>query len=204
MAKDSHEQRTKVFERWWRELNDSDDVGERGERANRADAARLRRVGVIDTPTGPEIDVALALTIESFRTLYGRIRMIGEDLFRREADLIVSAVTLAHIRKRAPGRSTAEMLGVAPGADQPLMSESRFLRLMRTRTSAGVLAEGRRIAALLKDGAPVGDLGASLLVWLDDPVRRRTWARAYYGLSLPPAQNTPSTQTPPELESLQS
>jgi CRISPR type I-E-associated protein CasB/Cse2 len=137
-----------------------------------------------------------ALTIDAFRSLYRLARPFGEDAIEWDERLVVAAVTLAHVRADAPGRLAAQLLsGAEP--DHKLMSEARFLRLMRARTPAELLDEGRRIAALLKSGAPVGDLGASLLLWLDDPHRRRIWAQAYYRLGTPPAANqaTPQKQS---------
>jgi hypothetical protein len=63
------------------------------------------------------------------------------------------------------------------------MAESRFLRLMRAQTTGDLFDQARRLVVLLKRAAPVGELGASLLVWLVDPEVRRTWARSYYGLN---------------------
>jgi hypothetical protein len=195
MAKDPYPRLHTVLGEWWRRCNDSTDEGERGEKANRADMARLRRVATFPGPVGPIVDVATALTIGAFRDLYRRAApsMTGWD--RWEEGLAVAAITLAHVRTDAPGRDTAQLLG---GADDErrVMAEPRFLRLMRVGTPAELLDEGRRIAALLP-AAPVADLGASLMVWLDDPNRRRLWALAYYGLSTPSKTTESSTKPQP-------
>ncbi len=194
MAKDPYDRLHAIFGRWWRGLNDSNDNGERGDRADRADIARLRRVSTFPSEVGPRIDVATALTIAAFRDLYRRLHDSGEDSADWEERLVVAAVTLAHVRTDAPARQTAQLLAGA-NQDHKVMAESRFLRLLRVRTPAELMDEGRRIAALLKTGAPVADLGASLMVWLDDPNRRRLWAQSYYGLGAPPAPlKSPSDQ----------
>ena len=201
MAKPGYEHLRTIFEEWWRGLNDSADDGARGGGANRADTARLRRVATFSTDLGPRVDVAAALTIGGFRDLHRRARLDGD--LEQEERLVVAAVTLSHVRADAPGRQTAQLLA-GPDPDRKIMSETRFLRLIRVRTPAALMDEGRRIAALLKTGAPVGDLGASLMIWLDDPDRRRLWAQAYYGLGARPSFSENPPQTHPESGHLQS
>jgi CRISPR system Cascade subunit CasB len=194
MVKDSHDRLSTVFERWWKRLNDTDDAGERGEKANRADLARLRRIGAINTATGPRVDIALALTIGEFRTLYVQVRSVLSEPPDWDESLVVAAATLARVRKNVAGE-TARLLGVPPDADRPLMAESRFLRLMRVRTETELLDQARGFVALIGPrGAPVGDLGASLTVWLTDAKRRRLWAEAYYGLNAPTTETLSSNQ----------
>jgi hypothetical protein len=194
---DAYERLQPTFARWWRSLNAAGDDCARGEGAERGDIARLRRVGVFESGLGPRVDVATALTIGGFRDLYRRVRAYGDGSVRWEERLAVAAITLAHVRADTPGPLTAHLLS-GPDPDHKVMSEARFLRLMRVRTPADLLDEGRRIAALLKTGAPVGDLGASLLVWLDEPYRRRIWAQAYYGLSTPPSPTFSAATKPSE------
>jgi hypothetical protein len=190
---DVYDQLHPAFARWWRRLNDADATGARGEAAERGDIARLRRVGLFESDLGPRVDVAAALTIDRFRDLYRRVRPFGDGSLEWDERLVVAAVTVAHVRADVPGRLTGHLLSGAD-PDRKVMSEARFLRLMRVRTTAELLDEGRRITALLKAGAPVGDLGASLLLWLDDPYRRRIWAQAYYGLSTPPSPTVTARQ----------
>jgi len=194
---DAYDQLHPVFARWWRRLNAADDAGARGDGADRGDIARLRRVGVFESGLGPRVDVATALTIDGFRDLYRRVRAFGDGSVEWDERLVVAAVTLAHVRTDTGGGLTGRLLGGAE-SEHKVMAEARFLRLMRVRTPAELLDEGRRIAALLKSGAPVGDLGASLLLWLDDPHRRRIWAQAYYGLSTPPSPANTVSQNPSE------
>ena len=195
MAKHNRDHLHAVFGRWWRALNDTRDDGARGDRADRADIARLRRVSTFTTDLGPRVDVASALTIAAFRDLYRRVGMDGT--VEQDERLVVAAVTLAHVRADAPGRQTAQLLA-GPDSDHKLMAESRFLRLLRVGSPAELMDEGRRIAALLRTGAPVADLGASLMVWLDDPERRRLWAQAYYGLGASPSPSESPSERQPE------
>ena len=62
-----------------------------------------------------------------------------------------------------------------------LMAEARFKHLIRAGSDAELLDHGRRIVALLGRDAPVGHLGASLLLWGPSVVRQ--WAFDYYGAS---------------------
>jgi hypothetical protein len=197
MAKDQHSYLSSVFAGWWRSLNDIGDDGQRGDGADRADVARLRRVATYPGPIGPAVDVAGALTIGAFRDLHRRLRTLSDESSAWDERLVVAAVTLAHVRSDVPGRMTGALLG-GPDTDRKVMAEPRFLRLLRVRTLPELMDEGRRIAALLKSGAPVGDLGASMFVWLDDANRRRLWAQAYYGLGAVAAEAQSPTETQPE------
>jgi CRISPR type I-E-associated protein CasB/Cse2 len=164
-----------VFYHWWRNLTDA---GNEGRNADRAALANLRRLDLTDFGEGPRPDVAKALTQDAFRNLYLKIQPLAED---READLVIAAVTLARIRTDAPGQTTAGLLGGRDEEDRK-MKQSRFLRLMRVSTSGDLFDQARRIANLLGGTAPIGELGASLLLWRHVPSVRRDWARAYYGL----------------------
>lgn len=64
------------------------------------------------------------------------------------------------------------------------MKDGRFRNLMRAETSADLFDQARRLPDLLKGAAPVGELGASLLLWRSTPLVRRDWARDYYHLDL--------------------
>ena len=187
-----------IFSRWWRNLTDADNEGRN---ADRAALARLRRLDMIDSGQGPQPEIATALTHDAFRGLY---LMVGRSprwpTKQREADdwevdLVIAAVTLARIRADAPGQTTAGLLGGRDEEDRK-MKQSRFLRLMRASTSGDLFDQARRIANLLGGTAPVGDLGASLLLWRHDPGVRRDWARAYYGLDRSNSDNLdqPSAQ----------
>jgi hypothetical protein len=204
MADHSYSRLVEVFETWWHRMNATDKDGGRGDTADRADAARLRRVDLVDGGTGPRPDIATALTVESFRRLHQRTRHYAQQFDAWEESLVAAAIALAHVRTDVPGRTTAMLLGGNADADQRLMADARFLRLIRAGSSGELMDQGRRLVALLKGAAPVGDLGASLLLWLDDPNRRREWARAFYGLT---AQTSSTDRTSndeqPQIGSLQ-
>ena len=174
-----------VFSRWWNAITDARN---QGRNADRAALAQLRRLKLNDFGEGPRPDVALAMTLDAFRDLYLKVSRAGARLPPDwESDLVVAAVTLAHVRSDAPGQSTAGMLG-GRDADQRKMKEARFLRLMRVSTAADLFNQTRRLTALADGKAPVGDLGASLLFWRSQPNVRRDWARAYYGLDRPSSE----------------
>ncbi|QCI66839.1 type I-E CRISPR-associated protein Cse2/CasB [Phreatobacter stygius] len=168
------------FREWWEGLTDA---GNDGRKADRAALARLRRIDLAPFGEKREPDLTLAFSEAAFRNLYRRIRGIGELSEDREPDLATAAVTLAHIRQDAARRKTAAMLG-GPDDDARKMKEVRFLRLMRVSTAGDLFNEARRLSALLDRQAPVGELGASLLLWRHVPRVRRDWARAYYGLDV--------------------
>ncbi|MBN8943569.1 MAG: type I-E CRISPR-associated protein Cse2/CasB [Rhizobiales bacterium] len=183
-----------VFHDWWEGLTDSKNDGRR---ADRAALARLRRLDMADFGQGLEPDLTLALGEDGFRKLYRRIRAIKDLPEDYEPDLVTAAVTLARIRKDAAKRKTAAMLG-GPDDDARKMKEVRFLRLMRVSTSGDLFNEARRLAALLDRQAPVGELGASLLLWRHVPRVRRDWARAYYGLDTEGLEPTETDIAKPE------
>ena len=99
----------------------------------------------------------------------------------------IAAATLARVRKDAgsgsrPG-ATARQLGAprSEGGAEPLYAETRFKRLLRCRDDwPDLLAQARRVAAILEREAPIGDLGASLVLWNADPSIRKHWAFQYY------------------------
>lgn len=163
-----------VFLDWWQELND---VEGGGKSPDRGELARLRRLGTTDYGSGNEPDVAQALTAGAFRQLHARIKPEPKG----EADLVVAAYALAHIREHVPGVKTATLLG-GPQDEDRRMKEARFLSLMRTQTSGDLFDQARRLVALLGRTAPVDELGYALYDWRRNPHIRRDWARAYYGL----------------------
>jgi hypothetical protein len=112
----------------------------------------------------------------------------GQEEAGEFSPFAIAAATLAHIRADAGGNgrgATAKLLGQPRGeggeSEDRLFAEARFKRLIRTRDDwPGLLAQGRRIAAILDGQAPVGDLGASLILWNADPHVTRDWAFHYY------------------------
>ena len=180
MANTSIDSLAPIFARWWSGITDA---ANDGRNADRGSIAELRRIDLVDDGDGDQPDVTLAMTNELYRRIY---RWIGESGARLptgwEADLVTAAVTLAHIRKNAGAKTTtAALLGGAEDKDRA-MKEGRFLRLMRAATAGDLFDQARRLAKLLNNEAPVGELGASLLLWRHVPAIRRNWARSYYHL----------------------
>ncbi|OIQ90143.1 CRISPR-associated protein Cse2 (CRISPR_cse2) [mine drainage metagenome] len=178
-----------VFYRWWATLHDPENDGLR---ADRATLARLRRLDLVDHGQGPEPDLMAALLIDAFHDLRRRIGEVlpaprtPQEMEERERDLFIVAATLARVRKMDRGHSsTAHALGGAKEPDR-VMTEKRFLRLMRSETAADLFDQSRRLTALLKQTAPVGELARSLFFWRHMPSVRRAWARAYYHLDQSP------------------
>lgn len=173
-----------LFQEWWDELTDPANAHRYPDRT--AALAQLRRVGTIDLGTGSIPDEAQALTVSAYQRLYRRVRAWEpRELLPTawETALVIAAVTLAHVRTDCPGRRTAALLG-GPDEATRVMAQSRFLRLMRVENAGDLMAQARRVTALLGRTAPVGELGASLLFWQARPHVRRDWARSYYGLDL--------------------
>lgn len=171
---------------WWRGLTDA---GNAGRRADRGALARLRRVGLADFGGGPEPDLTALLGEEAFRSLYRRLRGLKGKPADWETDLVTVAMTLAHVREDAGKARTAALLG-GPDDDKRRMKEARFRRLMRVADAGDLFDEARRLIMLLDRRAPVGELGASLLLWRHEPHVRRDWARAYYGLDTDSLETT--------------
>lgn len=182
---------------WWLELYDADaDTGEerKHSRADRGHIARLRRIGTLSDGVCETIDITAALGVEPYWLL--RNRLIGlwnawpEERRPRVVDIesriaLVAAV-LARVRKsgKADAAPTAARLGEKKDRSDEasrLMAEARFKHLIRADSDAELLDHGRRIVALLGHDAPVGHLGASLLMW--GPAVVRQWAFDYYGAS---------------------
>jgi CRISPR type I-E-associated protein CasB/Cse2 len=191
--------------KWWLSLQEREVKGKTMPR-DRAALAELRRIGVIALTDGPAVDIGLALGSSAFRKLIADLR--GESFrqgsyVKRWLDedercvepFAIAAATLAHIRSDAGRKergATARMLGAARGesdsTDDHLFAEARFKRLIRTRNDwPGLLAQARRIAAILEKEAPIGDLGASLILWNAEPGVIRDWAFQYYQRDFAPA-----------------
>lgn len=180
---------------WWRSLQGLSDEGKPHDppRApDRAALATLRRVSVINEESIPVVDVAAALNISAFRNL---IQRLGVDRPMPDGSpevplepYVIAAATLARIRSDAgkPKRgATARLLGRPRGdganTEDRLFAEARFKRLIRTRNDwPGLMAQARRVAAILEREAPIGDLGASLILWNAEPRITRDWAFQYY------------------------
>lgn len=192
----------KVCTEWWRELQSLNaggkPIGDPPKAPDRAALAQLRRIGVVDCGGAPAVDVTRALDISAFRMLMmrlrslaignGRVKLWLASEGREWETFAVAATALAHVRADVGGHrrgATAKLLGQPRGeggeGEDRLFAEARFKRLIRTRDDwPGLLAQSRRIAAILDGQAPVGDLGASLILWNADPHVTRDWAFHYY------------------------
>lgn len=185
-----------VVRRWWRDLTDAANAGLN---RRRGALARLRRIDLEEGPAGPAPDVIAAMTEEAFRDLcravepHYSLHQLRDD---RIEDLVTAAVTLARIRDEPRGPTTTARLLGGRDDDGRKMKEGRFLGLMRAETSADLFDQARRLPDLLDGTAPVGELGASLLLWRRVPRIRRNWARDYYGLDLGGRESAAPAATP--------
>ena len=172
-----------IFQGWWIGLTDA---AHDGLRRQRGELAELGRIDLVAEGGRNAPDVMAALLRESFRNLVSDVDPIHSlnDLQGPAIeDLVTAAVTLARLRQDVRHRTTAQLLGGRKDEDR-LMKEGRFLALMRSDTPADLFDQARRLPGLLKGEAPVGELGASLLLWRTTPSVRRDWARDYYHLDL--------------------
>lgn len=199
---------SQVSREWWASLQELEKDGEVVHPRDRAALAELRRIDVADFGGTPMVDVGRALSIPAFRELIRRLRTAAQErkLSNRRlllwlygfdqknpdlAPFAIAAATLARIRadrtgKRAERAETARHLGAprkgGAGKEDRVFAETRFKRLIRTRDDwPDLMNQARRIAAILEREAPVGDLGASLMLWNADPGIVRDWAFQYYG-----------------------
>lgn len=214
-----------VCRAWWRGLQSLDKdgksilIGSAEKPRNRAALANLRRINEIEG--GGAVDIGAALGTPAFRDLIRRLRTsLAEGKFsnRRVADWLsgddpemapftIAAAALARVRddsgnKKDTCGATARLLGAARSEggdkDDHLFAEARFKQLIRTRDDwPGLMRQARRIAAILEREAPVGDLGASLILWnagSNDPADRKTpniiraWAFQYYQRDFEPVE----------------
>lgn len=172
-----------VFRRWWLGLTDAENNDQFRQRGA---LAQLRRIDLVEIRGRRAPDVIAALMQEPFRDLLKAIQPhhdLRQMQDERIEDLVTAAVTLAQLRQDVRYRTTAQLLGGKKDEDR-VMKEGRFLALMRSETPAELFDQARRLPALLRREAPVGELGASLLLWRDTPSVRRDWARDYYHLDL--------------------
>jgi CRISPR type I-E-associated protein CasB/Cse2 len=157
---------------------------------DRAGRALLRRIRARDDEE--TVDFVPALRVEAFRTFIGP-KGLELDLTdtrgpqRRLEFAAVAAAAIAQVRKddeRNP--KVASRLGSQKAAGrEAVLSEGRFLRLMRCETPDDMLPQAVRLVAILDRVAPVGDLGASLALW--GPAVRKRWAFDYWSQPQPDA-----------------
>lgn len=166
---------------WWREMYPD------GDRPNNArSAAILRRAGSI-----PAL-CSLSETLGLCRRLEARF----DDLER----VALIAGVLAWVRGSTQSR-LASILGSpkAGSGDQPIMSNSRFQKLIEAPDPDSQLIAFRRAVIMAGQTANVHDLSVSLLEW-NNPNRReqrvRRWLYDYFSVAVP-------MQTPPAEASIQ-
>ena len=212
-----------VFKEWWGDLQSLSKagnpilIGGSPKPPNRKALAELRRINIADEGGQAVVDITRALGIDAFRDLVQRLRAskLGPDSKVRpwlRADgmclepLAIAAATVARVREDNGGKSdwcgaTAKMLGEGFPEEQ-VFAEPRFKRLMRSKADwPDLMAQARRIAAILERKAPIGDLAASLVLWNAEPGIRRDWAFQYYQKSfeapdLPPTTEAASPTSP--------
>jgi hypothetical protein len=189
---------------WWAALADPDDQGRMTAGADRAALARLRRLG---SAAEADLDVALATALSEpafcggfqqkgrrHEGLLDRISGLeGAHVLSQKLSLapkvLVAAIVMADVRRSRPGASFGRLLrdaqsdadGVTPSG------KARFLRLLRTEELSFLLPQARRLTRLLNREAPVGQLGASMILWTDPrdgASRRSRWALDFFQPSL--------------------
>jgi CRISPR-associated protein Cse2 (CRISPR_cse2) len=204
-----------VFFDWWRELQSLNKSGNpikingSPKSPDRKALAELRRINIVHEGSGDVIDVGRALGIEAFRDLV--LRLKASDLHpgskvrsclnceagkSKLEPFAIAAATVARIREDSDTKSsrcgaTARMLG--EGFPDCPFAEARFKRLMRSRDETDLMAQARRISAILERTAPIGDLAASLVLWNDEPRIRREWAFQYYQKSFEAPRDEPES-----------
>jgi len=206
--KTDYEVLAEVFTAWWRGLQSLHEESGKPKGPpgnplppNREALAKLRRIGVEPEGGQDAVDVISALGVPAFLDLLKRLNGAtfrerpkiqswltpdkrNPDNFKLEP-FAIAAATIARIRDDSSGNehrcgATAKLLGEGFPETQ-VFAEPRFKRLMRCRNDwPDLMAQARRIAAILEKKAPVGDLAASLVLWNADPRIRRDWAFQYY------------------------
>lgn len=202
-----------AFTSWWRALQSIEDATGKPKRrgnvevpADRASLAQLRRINVVAGSDGATlVDIGSALGVAAFRDLVSRVAVLPlhstlvkkwlVDDRRTLEPLAIAAAALARIKDDISSNgsdergATARLLGA--GDSRPL-AEVRFKRLMRCKNDwPDLMIQARRIAGILEKKAPVGDFGASIVLWNADPTIVRDWAFQYYQEDFSPAPAAP-------------
>lgn len=140
---------------WWGSLEDK--------RGDRADLRRCR---------GPE-DVFF---VPEYHRLLSRVREHGEP--KREEMAMIAGI-LSHVTKNDPTKPVAAQLAQKKGAgDSPLVSETRFRRLMQITDRGELYPAMIRLVRHLGGTVNIPDLAQSLYWWNDRT--RKEWALNYY------------------------
>ena len=175
---------------WWRRLNGVDHEGA-GNRvlADRKSRAELRRIGASASDTGDSVNLINAYAIDIFHRLREHVAATGARV--GDEKVALAAAVLANVDKDLGDQnSTASLLGEG---DPPPFAEVRFKRLIRTDEPAELLPQMVRAVKILGKAAPVGELGASLLLW--GPNVKKRWAFAYWQKTFIPVEQSETTET---------
>ena len=157
-----------------------------GAEADRAALARLRRLRPrADAPD--RIEAAPLAEVWPARRLLLLLGLLTDDA-GVEAGLPLERAAaalgaLAELRAPGPKHPAVALRGV--------MTEDRFVRLLRMETPAERLAAGRRLVRMLDEGCDPGRLGADLYAW--GPRTRVRWAFYFHGASVPDAVTSDET-----------
>ena len=153
--------------------------GELGYRqtAKRAELARLRRLGPrADAPD--RIDISPLAESFFARLLLRRLGLAKDGVV--DVDRRIDRIERAAAALGALAAISDEVSAPHPArALHAVMSEDRFVRLLRMETPAEILANGRRLVRMLGGRTDPGALGADLYWW--SPKTRTRWAFLYYG-----------------------
>lgn len=174
---------------WWRGMNDP-------QRGDRGALAELRRARSTVDAAASHAAIVLA------------VRLGGQKNDWKARNALDLARVLAHVRGHLEGASIMRIAGFpkfvnpmrAPDSEdsQPVLSEVRFRRLLRTGDGEEKVAAFTRLVRLLESKVPVDSLAHGFSYWnhprFGDAVRER-WAFDYYA-----AGSSAPHSTTPELE----
>ena len=159
-----------------------------GAEADRAALARLRRLRPrADAPD--RIEAAPLAELLPARKLLANLGILSKDAdIESGIRLERAAAALGALAElREPGRKHPAV------ALRGVMSEARFVRLLRMNTPAETLAAGRRLVRMMEVPCDPGRLGADLYHW--NPATRVRWAFYFHGAALPDAVTDDATET---------
>ncbi len=190
-----------VCRSWWRSLNGiNNDGNEDRAKADRQARAELRRLASLASGEGDAIDLLRTYAVARFHDLDRDMKK--RVLWIKAENVALTAVTLAYAEKDVGDfdqegklRETARLLGTPRSKEskEPLFAEVRFKRLIRTDEPAELLPQMVRAVKILGNTVPVGELGASLLLW--GPSVKKRWAFAYWQRTYIPVEPSAATET---------
>jgi CRISPR type I-E-associated protein CasB/Cse2 len=205
-----------IFTVWWRELQGLQAksgkpimIAGLPKKSDRQALAELRRIGIVDEGGMPAVDLARAISIPAFGILIGRLQSpkaisgtlkgwLAGDTMQLDP-FAIAAATLARIRQDSGKEqlgATAKLLGDG-FPETHVFAEPRFKRLLRCRDDwPDLMSQARRVGAILERQAPIGDLGASLVLWNSNPRIRRDWAFQYYQKNYEAADDSAAAPAP--------